>query len=315
MTSRILDLGPGLGIKIHEIGDGAGPTLTVLGGIHGDELEGVTAARILIDRAEKLDSPGLLKGILRVVPVCNPSAFGARSRTSPIDGENLARVFPGDSSASVTRRIAHALTELVIRGADLLVDLHSAGLHYAMPVFAGYVENLATSPQSRAAASAFDAPITWQHEGTGPGRSLSAAADLGVPAIYVEGSGGGALVGTDLDLYVRGLTRLLTHLGMVEEAHDPPGQGTWLRGDDGDVDSSLAATVAGHCVTRSVAGQVVTAGQVIAEIIDDDARVVQQILNPRQGSATVMMIRRTAAVLPGDAIAMLGPVPTPTASL
>ena len=315
MSSRTLDFGSGSRVTVHEIGDGDGPVLAVLGGVHGDELEGVTAARMLIAQAEVLDGLGRLKGTLRVVPVCNPTAFAARSRTSPLDGENLARVFPGDATGSVTRRIAGALNEQVIQGADLLVDLHSAGIHYSMPVFAGYIDNLVTSPHSRAAATAFGAPLTWQHDGSGPGRSLSAAADLGVPSIYVEGSGGGGLAGADLDIYFQGLTRLLAHLGMSEPTLDPVGASRWLRGDDGDVDASLAATVAGYCVTRCVAGQVVAAGEVIAEIIDDDSRVVQQILNPRPVHATVMMLRRTAAVLAGDAIAMIGPAPTTMATL
>ncbi|CAB4925364.1 unannotated protein [freshwater metagenome] len=315
MTSRTLDLGPGVGLYMHEIGDGNGPTLAVLGGVHGDEIEGVAAARMLINLAELLDAQGLLRGTLRVVPVCNPPAFEARTRTSPLDGENLARVFPGDASASVTKQIAHALTERVIRGADLLVDLHSAGVHYSMPLFVGFVDHLVTSPMSREAATAFGAPLTWQHEGSGPGRSLSAAADLGVPSIYVEGSGGGGLAGTDLDTYVRGLTRLLAHFGMGHETPGPHIESAWLSGDDGDVDSSLASDVAGYCVTRSVAGDVVSAGQVIAEIIDDAARVVQEIVNPRPGPATVMMLRQTAIVTPGDAIAMLGPAPIAAASL
>lgn len=309
MTARTLDVGDGWSVEVHEVGAGDGPVLAVLGGVHGDELEGITAARRLLARAEALAAAGRLSGTLRVVPVSHPPAYRARSRTSPVDGENLARVFPGSPGGSLTRRIAHALTERVIRGADLLVDLHSAGAHYSMPVFAGYVDGLPTAARSAAAARAFDAPLLWQHHGSGPGRSMSAAEDLGVPSIYVEGSGGGGLAGSDLDAYVRGVTRLLSWLGMSGEPLPPAAGSRVLRGDDGDVDASLAALTEGLCVTRVVAGEVVQPGQLIAEVLDDRAEVVQEVRNPRPAPASVMMLRRTAQIAAGEGIAMLGPVP------
>ncbi|MBI1378240.1 MAG: hypothetical protein GC157_12270 [Frankiales bacterium] len=309
MTARALDVGDGWSVGLHEVGSGAGPVLAVLGGVHGDELEGVVAARRVLALAERLAGEGRLSGTLRVVPVCNPPAFEAQTRTSPVDDANLARVFPGSAQGTVTSRIAHHLTHEVIRGADLMVDLHSAGLHYSMPVFAGYVDGVPTAPRSAEAAAVFDAPLLWRHEGSGEGRSMSAAESLGVPSIYVEGSGGGGLVGTDVDVYVRGVTRLLSWLGMTPDHLAPPSGARLLSGDDGDVDASLTTPVAGLCVTRVTAGDVVQPGQLVAEVLDDRAELVHEVRNPRPEPASVMMLRRTARVVAGDGIAMLGPVP------
>lgn len=293
-------------LEIHQIGSGDGPTLAVLGGVHGDELEGVVAARMLIAHATALP-PGALTGRVKVVPVSNPVAFAARSRTSPADGANLARVFPGRPDGPVTERIADLLSTRVIAGADLLVDLHSAGARYRMPVFSGFVTDVPMAERSAAATYAFGAPIVWEHEGTSPGRSLSAAQDLGVASLYVEGSGGGGLVGGDLDIYVNGLLRLLTWLGMTDTVYPPRVEPLILRGDDGDVDASLTCSVGGYCVTRVGTGQTVGRDHVLAEILDEAGSTVEQIRSPRAGS--IMMLRRQAEIEPGDGVVMLGPVP------
>jgi predicted deacylase len=300
------DLAGGHALEIHDIGSDDGPTLAVLGGVHGDELEGVVAARMFAAQLNAMPA-GTLAGRAKVVPVSNPVAFASRSRTSATDGANLARVFPGRPDGTVTEQIAHVLTSEVIAGADLLVDLHSAGAKYEMPVFAGFVSDAPMGSQSGEATFAFGAPMVWEHHGSGPGRSMSAAEDLGVASIYVEGSGGGGLIGRDLDIYVDGLHRLLAWLGMTSAPHTMPSPPVVLRGDDGDVDESLACSLAGYCVTRVRAGDVVQPGHVLADIVNDAGDSVEQIRSPRPG--IVMMLRRQAEVQPADGIAMLGPVP------
>jgi predicted deacylase len=177
-----------------------------------------------------------------------------------------------------------------------------------MPVFAGFVSDAPMGARSAEATFAFGAPMVWEHSGSGPGRSMSAAEDLGVASIYVEGSGGGGLIGRDVDIYIDGLHRLLAWLGMTAERHTTPlPPPLVLRGDDGNVDDSLACSVAGYCITRVRAGDIVQSGQDLADIVNDAGETIEQIRSPRLG--TVMMLRRQAEVQPADGIAMLGPVP------
>lgn len=305
MSVRI-DVGDGVRLEVVTFGQADGPVLAVLGGVHGDELEGILAARIFAGQLARGAIPGL-RGQVRVLAVSNPVAHAARSRTTPGDGGNLARVFPGRDDGSLTERLAHAITTEIIGGSDLLVDLHSAGARYQMPVFAGFVAAGSTGERSSAAAAAFSAPVTWEHATSGPGRSLSAAEHLGVPSMYVEGSGGGGLIGHDLDIYVAGLQRLLHWLGMVDGPAPAGRTSMVLKGGDGNVDASLACTVDGYCVTRAQVGAVVAEGCVLAEILDGGGDRLQQIRANRAG--TLMMLRRQADVTAGDGIAMLGPVP------
>lgn len=301
----------GVGIDLVSIGGTEpGPRVAVLGGVHGDELEGIVAAGQLVARLRTAS----VQGQVDVVAVANPLAHAALRRTSPDDDANLARVFPGAADGSPTQRIADLLTREVIFPADLLVDLHSAGAHYEMPVFVGFDGSGPTAVASRAAAEAFGAPVVWRHSAVQPGRSISTAAAAGVASIYVEGSGGGGLRGADLDVYLGGTLRVLARLGVIAAEHAdvgaPATDPVHLDGGDGDVDSSLAGTVDGLCVTRAEIGADLDAGDVVAEIVGIDGTALEVLRAPRAGR--LMMLRRTAAVRRGDGIAMLGPAPSPS---
>src|SRR3954469_961915 len=195
-------------------GQADGPTLAVLAGVHGDEYEGVRAIPQIF-RALDLAQ---LRGRLIMVPVCNIPAYRTATRSSPIDGLNLARVFPGDARGTVTQRIAHALTEQVIAPANQLIDLHSAGVAYSMPTLVGYP--YADTPHgqaSRAAALAFGCDVVWAHppDPSAGGRTISAAEAVGIPWIYPEAARGGRTLPQDVECYRSGVLNVMRHLGML----------------------------------------------------------------------------------------------------
>ena len=281
----------------------SGPTITVFGGVHGDELEGVLATSILLDRLA-----GLQRGEVRVVPRANPSAVAGCNRESIVDGENLARTFPGDPAGSYTERVAHVLTEEAIRGVDGLIDLHSSGYKYAMPFFGGYVSGLSSSARSAEMLDWFAPPILWRHDTINPGRSLSAAADLDVPAIYVESSqGGGVLLHAEVMGYVEGVTRVLVGLDMLDPTTAEPGPSVrrFIPGGSGNTDESPETVTGGYCLSIAKRGQPVAAGEKLAEIRDADGRLVETIVAPFEG--VLMLIRAIAPVEPGEKIALVAP--------
>src|SRR5262245_34685253 len=71
---------------------GPGPLVLFTGGNHGDEYEGQIA---LLKLARELEPTDLVRGGVIIMPMINPPAVDAGTRTSPIDGKNLNRVFPG----------------------------------------------------------------------------------------------------------------------------------------------------------------------------------------------------------------------------
>ena len=285
------------------VGTAGGPTLAVLGGVHGDEPEGVVAAWALLAKLTRRE----LSGTLIVVPVASPDAFAAGTRHSPIDGGNLARSFPGNLAGSPTEQLAAQLTEAVIAPSDLLVDLHAAGRDYRMPFFVGAVDD--GSPvghRSAAAARAFPAPLVWLHDAMNPGRSLSAALEHGIPSIYVESGGGGALSEADVDAYANGVLALMAHLGMTPGGDVTPGtERAELRGGTGDTDAALTAPTDGLLVPCVRAGDAVSRGGVIARMWAPGSEEPRLVESPHDG--TVMMIRWRSQISTGELVAMFGP--------
>lgn len=294
---------------IEHIGEEPGPTVALLGGVHGDEEEGVLAIQRL---SAALDAAPLGRGVVRAVAVAHPAAYAVNQRTSPLDGLNLARCFPGNPAGSATERLAHDLTERVIRGSDLLIDLHSAGRDYAMPTFAGYLHTGdEVAARSRRVAVAFGAPLLWEHSPpVPPGRTVSTALELGIPCIYVEGSGGGSLEQAELDLYVDGLFGVLSDLGMTAlPLPSRPNPERIVRGAGSDLDVGIAATCSGRFVTRRQAGEILEAGDCIGEIVDDTGRTAATITTPEK--ATLMFVRRAARIAAGEIVCALGGPATP----
>nr|BFE61533.1 hypothetical protein GCM10020063_060590 [Dactylosporangium thailandense] len=304
-----ISAGPdGPGVTVHELDSGHdGPTVVVLGGVHGNEVGGIVGAGRLTTRA--LD---LRAGRLRVVPVTHEAAFEADSRTGPADGGNLARSFPGDERGTPTQRLADLVARRLIRGADVLVDLHTSTPATDMPFFAGGLDDGGDAATTGVAlAVAFGAGLVWTHGSLGPGRTLTLARDLGIPAIYVESPGGGVLDPALLDGYTGGVVNVLAHLGMVAEPATPPRPpALWLHGD-GDTDSFTVAPAAGLFLPGVRLLDRVERGQAVGRVLDPRGRELAVVEAPESGH--VATLQRFAAVAAGTPV--VGVAPARPASL
>ncbi|WP_235999164.1 succinylglutamate desuccinylase/aspartoacylase family protein [Qaidamihabitans albus] len=280
-----------------EIAGARGPTLALLGGVHGDEDEGVLAVRRVLHELEGRP----LTGALRAVAPANPHAWAAYSRTSPLDGANLARSFPGDPRGAPTDVLAAGIAEEVIGGADLLIDLHSAGVRYEMPFFCGYVANTVAEVASRRAAEAFSAPLIWRHPASSPGRSLSVAADRGIPAVYVECSGGGAIRARELDGYVTGVLAVMAEFGMLatDAVPDRRPERRVVHGR-GDLDQGAQSKHHGFFVATTAAGAELGAGSEVGRIYGYDGALLDVVRTDQPG--VVMFLRRQARTQEGDVL-------------
>src|SRR3954454_3078637 len=111
-----------LWIPVATIANGAGPTALVIGGVHGDEPEGVIAALNLIREVEPHD----VAGRLIVIPCLSPSAAQAYTRLWP-SGANMTRSFPGSPEGTPDEQLSDFLTRFLFPRADIVIDMHSAG--------------------------------------------------------------------------------------------------------------------------------------------------------------------------------------------
>jgi predicted deacylase len=102
---------------------GDGPTLGLIAGIHGDEPLGVETLRRFV---AELDQSSFA-GELVVLPVANAYAFQSLTRNTPVDMNNLNRLFPGDPDGMLTEQLAYAIVQVLVPRCNYLIDLHSGG--------------------------------------------------------------------------------------------------------------------------------------------------------------------------------------------
>ncbi|MBX3012579.1 MAG: succinylglutamate desuccinylase/aspartoacylase family protein [Caldilineaceae bacterium] len=281
-------------------GQHPGPTLVVTAAVHGDEYEGIEAIPTIFRQVEPTD----LRGKLVMVPVCNMPAYEAATRSSPIDGLNLARVFPGDPNGTITQQIAYWIAEKLLRHADFYIDLHSGGATYQIPTLIGYVYDAGSIGQrSQAGARAFGAPVLWGHPlPTAPGRTVSAATDFGVPWLYTEAPGGGYARPDDVACFVQGVINVMRWLAMLAGTPEPRPLTHHLFGD-GNLDQVIDAAVAGYFRAEVNLLDPVVAGQRLGRIVDLFGQVLQEVTADQAG--VVIMLRRFHRVHVGDGLAQI----------
>ena len=287
------------------VGRAAGPRLVAIAGVHGNEFPGPLA---LADLAQRLD-PAELAGTVVLVPIANPLAFNAGTRSSPEDGVNLNRVFPGRADGSLTYRLAHALVEGIVQDADLAIDLHSAEATGVMMPMAGFREPpeggqaLDVAHRSGRAAAAMGLEMDWMMRWA-PGTLSTALNARGVPAVGCELGGSGVASDDDVGLYRRGVLRCLGHLGI----YGPP------------IDAELPAKVE---VMEDVVAQAsglmrpslglrdpVRVGEPLATILDPWGRELEIVRAPFDGR--VVHQRLFGQVRAGETVASVGRlVPSP----
>lgn len=332
-TKRYLECMAGIGLEeplaipvLQVDGAAAGPVLLVLAAVHGDEYEGVET----VLRLYRSIRPERLAGSVIMIPAANVLAYRGGTRSTPEDGVNLARAFPGNPAGTPTERLAYHLHHRFIAQADFLLDLHSGGTHYAVSTLVGYYENEAseTGRRSRAAAEAFGAELLWAHSDIAPGRSVSSALELGVPWLYTEAFGGRRIRREDAEMFYTGALRLMRHLGMLEAVADEPANEAGAdaaQGDpatvktgvapepsgvppvriygDGNFDGSETAEADGFFIPAVSLNALVRTGDKIGAVCRFDGLELHEVRASRDGM--VVMLAGTPPVRAGDPLFLL----------
>ena len=198
--------------KFHFSGQ-PGPRLMVTGGIHGGEVTGTHAARMLIEWLSSREAD--LKGEVLVLPVCNPPGFRRMQRTSPYDELDMNRIFPGRTDAAPTLAAAAAIYAEATN-VDYIVDLHCCGIYGSNYILATYND----SPKAKDLAGMLDIPVVVESGGT-PGQLFTEAGrNMDKAAVIIELAGGQPIGKVDLTAAneaFQALLGLLRQLGMVND--------------------------------------------------------------------------------------------------
>jgi uncharacterized protein len=279
-----------------------GPRLLFTAGIHGDEYEGIRALGELAQELAEQD----LQGTVTLVPVANPEAFVAATRTSPLDGGNLNRSFPGNPQGTPTQRLAHLLMTEVLAGADLLVDLHAGGTRYAFETLVGFREwDGPVGPATYRAAWAFGVPNLWVMN-PNPGVFSYEVCRAGVPALGVETTGTGGARPADIAVLKQGLYRVLSAWGALPPRSEmqPQRPQRVLRG------SWTFASATGLFRAHVSLGDEVAEGALLAEVLDAWSRPLAEIR--AGGPGRVAAICHAGRISSGDwAVWLMESAPAP----
>lgn len=279
-----------------------GPVLVLIAGVHGYEYPGITA----LQQLRQTLSPADLSGTLLLVHIANPPSFYARTiYTSPVDGKNLNRVFPGKADGTLSERIAHVLTREVIERADYLIDLHAGDGNEALRpyVYMPVVGKPALDAASRGLALAFGLDHIVYDDGPllPPEASLytdQTALSRGIPAITAETGQLGLNNREWVELALGGIHNVLRHLHMIEGAEQPNKAVVWLSGYE-----VVPSPVQGIFRAAVRDGYVVAANGLLGVLVDPFGETITEIRSPFAG--VVNYVVGTPPVNAGDPVAMV----------
>ncbi|MBE1505796.1 M14 family metallopeptidase [Rhizobium viscosum] len=192
-----------------------GKRVTLVSGVHGDEMSSIHAVQTIIDGLD----PAVMGGTVMAVFDVSRPAIENMGRRWPNSGRgadliDLNRVWPGDENGpSAPARHAGLLFNRLIRpNSDYVLDFHTGFTGIDAPAF-----HLAKMdvPEIRAMAELF--PIDQIFDNAGyPGLLTDALFQVGIPAFTPEIGNGRRLDLTMIPLFVEGTMNVLKLHGIIE---------------------------------------------------------------------------------------------------
>lgn len=100
--------------------------ISIVTGIHGDELEGQYVCYLVEERIRK--HPEYLKGIVDIYPAMNPLGVDSIIRGIPDFDLDMNRIFPGNKKGMMAECMAAKIIEDV-DGSDVAIDIHASNAY------------------------------------------------------------------------------------------------------------------------------------------------------------------------------------------
>lgn len=290
--------GTELALYFHEVkgNQGDGPTLGISAAIHGNEPTGTHTVMELARR----HGEGGFRGRLLLLPVANPLAFEANSRRTPLDGQNLNRVFPGDPGGWFTEQLADRIKTEFLEHIDAYVDLHSGTDRPTVDyVFIHNAETLSRSFGSRIlfrAEEGKEGPVFKAST-----KSVTIALD--VPSVTVELGGGLIDQSPYVARSVAGIENIMRTLGMLDGEPTPPPAQVVVH-----TIAYVRPTSGGFLVTEAPPlGEEIDGGAVLGRVVSPFTFAELEVIhNPFERGIMILTHLTTNLVQPGDYGYMVG---------
>ncbi|MTI30127.1 succinylglutamate desuccinylase/aspartoacylase family protein [Xanthovirga aplysinae] len=107
-----------------------GPTLGLVAGIHGDELNGISIVHKLVEQIDVYQ----LKGRIIAIPGINAYAIHQDQRLF-IENYDLNRLFPGEKYGNQSQQFVYKITHNILPLFDFLIDMHTASFGRANSMY------------------------------------------------------------------------------------------------------------------------------------------------------------------------------------
>jgi len=266
-----------------------GPVVLIVGGLHGDEINGIEVVRQII--AKGYNKPK--SGTIICMPVLNIFGFLHMKREFP-DGRDLNRSFPGFKSGSLAGRFAYQFVNEILPHVEIIMDFHTGGAQRfnapQMRVDSNYEKSLEL-------AQIFKAPFLI-HSNKLKGTLRHTCLDLGKSYLLYEGGKSSESDKQIVRVGVQGVKRVLNYLEMLDSNIELPPEvpesitvrsSKWLR-----------ASYSGLFHPKVPYGKFVEKGEYIATITDPYGSFRHKIKSNQTGY--IINVNQSPMVYQGDAI-------------
>ena len=267
-----------------------GPVLLLLGGMHGDEINGVEILRRFIRKKYHIPD----KGSVICIPVLNIFGFINFSRENS-DGKDVNRSFPGTASGSLASQVAYFISQEIVPQIDYGVDFHTGGRRINnFPQIRSFLSDLNNEELVKAFKAPFSINASYRD------KSLRKyAASQGKSIMVYEAGESLRLRKHAIEVGINGTRRLMKHLGMIDEAPEPKlpsltmARTTWVRAKRAGMHFSIVRN-----------GSYVEKNEVLGIISDPFGQLEVKIKSPIDGY--IIAINNNPVVNRGDALIHIG---------
>lgn len=253
--------------------------ISIVTGIHGDELEGQYVCYELSRRIEEQFDK--LTGIVDIYPAMNPLGIDSITRGIPAFDLDMNRLFPGNSEGNMTEYLAAEIMKDV-SGSNLVVDIHASNIY------------LTEIPQIRInelhedflvpVAKQSNVDFVWVHGASTVLESTFAYSlnSTGTPCLVVEMGVGMRITKAYGDQMVEGIFNMMREMG-IWEGDVAPVREPIVSKDWQDV-SYLNASAGGLFIPRVNHWVELKEGDLIGEIINPlTGQVLESVTSPVDG--------------------------------
>ena len=285
--------------RITPEGKDCGRRISIVTGIHGDELEGQFVCYELIRRIQAQKE--CLTGTVDIYPAMNPLGIDSVTRGIPAFDLDMNRIFPGSREGTMSEYLA---SEIIrdLQGSDLCLDIHASNIYLTEVPQIRINELHRDTLVPLAMESNID--FIWVHGANTVLESTLAYSlnSTGTPTLVVEMGVGMRITKSYGYQLVDGILNLMRVLGIWQGETVTPRKP--ILSECGDDVSFLNAGRAGIFVKELDHGSLVSRGQLVGKVIDPlRGEVLEEVCSPVDGF--LFTIREYPVVDEGSLIARI----------